>query len=109
MELNLEGYLLSMYVQQIRYTPVGEYLRLLILRRLARGPAKVEEIDKLAEEAVRRLHVRYDWRVWPRLLAREVEVKDGAVELTRVGRWILEQTGEEVAEYVKKTLGVALG
>jgi hypothetical protein len=94
------------YSMYVKYTPVGEYLRLVILRRLARGPAKVEEIDKLAEEAVRRLHVRYDWRVWPRLLAREVEVKDGTVELTHVGRWILEQTGEEVAEYVKKTLGV---
>jgi hypothetical protein len=34
-------------------------------------------------------------------------VKDGAVELTHVGRWILEQTGEEVAEYVKKRLGVS--
>jgi len=52
--------------------------------------------------------VRYDWRVWPRLLAREVEVKDGSVELTHVGRWILEQTGEEVAEYVKKWLGVSI-
>ncbi len=98
-----------MYAQQVRYTPVGEYLRLLILRRLARGPAKVEEINRLAEEAVRRLRVRYDWRVWPQLLAREVEVKDGVVELTNVGRWILEQTGEEVAEYVKRTLGVAPG
>ena len=92
----------------IRYSPTGEYLRLVILRRLARGPARTEEIDKLAEETVRRLHVRYDWRVWPRLLAREVEVKDGSVELTHVGRWILEQTGEEVAEYVKKMLGVSL-
>jgi len=98
-----------MYAQQVRYTPVGEYLRLLILRRLARGPAEVEEINRLAEEAVKRLHVRYDWRVWPQLLAREVEVKDGVVELTNVGRWILERTGEEVAEYVKRTLGVALG
>jgi hypothetical protein len=37
-------------LQQIRYTPVGEYIRLLVLKRLARGPAEVEEIDKLAEE-----------------------------------------------------------
>jgi hypothetical protein len=93
--------------QILRYSPVGEYLRLVILRRLARGPAKVEEIDKLAEEAVKRLHVRYDWRVWPRLFKGEVEVKDGTVELTHVGRWILEQTGEEVAKYVKKWLGVS--
>ncbi len=25
------------YLQQIRYTPVGEYVRLLVLKRLARG------------------------------------------------------------------------
>jgi vacuolar-type H+-ATPase subunit E/Vma4 len=97
-----------MITQYIRYTPVGEYLRLLILRRLARGPAKVEEIDKLAEEAVRQLHVRYDWRVWPKLLEGEVEVRGGVVAITSRGRWILEVTSDEVAEYVKKTLGVAL-
>jgi hypothetical protein len=92
----------------IRYTPVGEYVRLLVLKRLARGPAEVEEIDKLAEEAVRRLHVRYDWRVWPRLLEGEVEVKDGVVTITPRGRWILGLTGEEVARYIEKTLGVTL-
>jgi len=89
--------------------PWGSTLGCSFLGGWRAAPPRSEEIDKLAEEAVRRLHVRYDWRVWPRLLAREVEVKDGSVELTHVGRWILEQTGEEVAEYVKKTLGVALG
>jgi len=39
-----------MNCRQIRYTPVGEYLRLLILRRLSRGPAKVEEVDRMVEE-----------------------------------------------------------
>jgi hypothetical protein len=92
----------------IRYTPMGEYLRLVILRRLMHGPAKVEEINKLAEEAVRRLHVRYDWRVWPKLLEGEVEVKDGVVTITPRGRWILKLTGEEVAKYIEKTLGVTL-
>ncbi len=96
------------YTEYIKYTPVGEYLRLLILRRLTQGSARVEEIDKLAEEAVERLHVRYDWRVWPRLLAGEVEVKDGIVVITQRGLWMLQQTGEEVAEYVKKWLGVSL-
>jgi len=94
------------YLQQIRYTPVGEYLRLLILKRLARGPAKVEEIDRMVEEAVGRLHVRYDWRAWPRLLEGEVEVREGVAAITPRGRWILELTGEEVAKYVKKKLGV---
>ncbi len=87
---------------------MGEYVRLLVLKRLARGPAEVEEIDKLAEEAVRRLHVRYDWRVWPKLLEGEVEIRGGVVTITPRGRWILELTGEEVAKYIEKTLGVTL-
>jgi hypothetical protein len=93
-------------LQQIRYTPVGEYLRLVILQRLARGPAPVEEVDELARRAVEALGVRYDWRAWPRLLEGEVVVKDGVVTITPRGRWILELTGEEVAKYVKKRLGV---
>ncbi len=51
---------MKMCGQQIRYTPVGEYLRLLILRRLARGPAIVEEIDRMVEMAVERLGMKYD-------------------------------------------------
>jgi len=96
------------YLQQIRYTPVGEYIRLLVLKRLARGPAEVEEIDLMIREAVEALGVRYDWRAWPRLLEGEVEVKDGVVAITQRGRWILEQTEEEVAKYVKKKLGVEI-
>jgi len=96
------------YIEYVRYTPVGEYLRLLILQKLARGPAGVGEIDQMVREAVEALGVRYDWRLWPRLVEGEVEVKDGVVTITPRGRWILEQTGEEVAEYVKKTLGVVL-
>ncbi len=92
--------------QQIRYTPVGEYLRLLILRRLARGPAEVEEIDRMVREAVEALGVRYDWRAWPRLVEGEVEVRGGVVAITPRGRWILEMTGEEVAKYVRRRLGV---
>jgi hypothetical protein len=93
-------------LQQIRYTPVGEYVRLLVLKRLRSGPAEVEEIDRMVEEAVKRLHVRYDRRVWPRLVEGEVEVKDGIAVITPRGRWILELTGKEVAEYVRKRLGV---
>jgi len=92
--------------RQICYTPVGEYLRLLILRRLACGPAEVEEIDRMVREAVEALGVRYDWRAWPRLVEGEVEVRGGVVTITPRGRWILELTGEEVAKYVKKRLGV---
>ncbi|MGC9131462.1 MAG: hypothetical protein ACP5H5_07750 [Pyrobaculum sp.] len=98
-----------MYAQYVMYSPVGEYLRLVILQRLARGPASVEEINDVARKAVEKTGFRYDWRVWPELLKREVAVRDGVVELTPLGRWIYEQTREEVAEYVKKTLGPVLG
>jgi len=95
-----------MNCRQIRYTPVGEYVRLLELKRLSRGPAKVEEIDRMVREAVEALGVRYDWRAWPKLVEGEVEVRGGVVTITPRGRWILEQTEEEVAKYVKKRLGV---
>ncbi len=99
--MNMRGYL-----QQIRYTPVGEYIRLIVLKSLARGPAPVEEVDRMVREAVERLGMRYDWRVWPRLVEGEVEVRGDVVTITPRGRWILELTGEEVARYVKKWLGV---
>jgi hypothetical protein len=97
-----------MYVQYVRYTPVGEYLRLVILQRLSKGPAPVEEVDELARRAVEKLGIRYDWRVWPKLLESEVEIRDGIVAITSRGKWILEQTGEEVVKYIEKTLGVTL-
>jgi hypothetical protein len=97
---------MCVYLRQIRYTPVGEYVRLLVLKRLARGPAGVGEIDQMVREAVEALGVRYDWRVWPRLLEGEVEFREGVAVITPRGRWILELTGEEVAKYVKKKLGV---
>jgi len=46
--------------------------------------------------------------VWPMLLRDEVEIRDGVAAITQRGRWILEQTGEEVARYVEKMLGVSL-
>ena len=91
-----------MYVEPARYSPVGEYLRIVIMQRLARGPAPVEELDKLAKEAVEKVGIKYDWRVWPELLKREVAIKNGVAELTKEGRWIYEQTREEVAEYLKR-------
>ncbi len=95
-----------MNTRVIRYTPVGEFIRLVILKRLARGPAKVGEVDQMVREAVERLDMKYDWRVWPRLVEGEVEVRGDVVTITPRGRWILEMTGEEVAEYVRRRLGV---
>jgi hypothetical protein len=46
---------------------------------------------------VERLGVRYDWRVWPKLLEGEVEVRGGTAVITPRGRWILEVAGEKVA------------
>ncbi len=94
--------------QYVRYTPVGEYLRLVILQKLARGPAPVEEVDELAKRAVEKVGIKYDWRVWPRLLDSEVEIRDGIATITPRGKWILELTSEEVAEYVKKRLGISI-
>ncbi len=94
--------------QYVRYTPVGEYVRLLVLKRLARGPAGIEEIDRMVREAVEKIGIRYDWRVWPRLLDGEVEIRDGTAIITQRGKWILELTSEEVAEYVKKRLGISI-
>ncbi|RFA97677.1 hypothetical protein [Pyrobaculum aerophilum] len=93
-----------MFVQYVRYSPVGEYLRLVIMQRLTKGPATVEEINGLAKKVVEGVGIKYDWRVWPELLRREILIKDGVVELTKEGRWIYEQTKEEVLEYVKRFL-----
>lgn len=97
-----------MYAQSVRYSPVGEYIRLVVLQRLAEGPAKVEELNELAKEAVERAGVRYDWRIWPELVKREVAIKDGVAELTAEGRWLLEKTKDIVVDYVRRTLGVSL-
>jgi hypothetical protein len=96
------------YSMHVKYTPVGEYIRILVLKRLVKGATKIEEIDWIVKEAVETLGVRYDWRIWPRLLSREVEIKDGVVKITSFGMWILEQTGDEVVNYVRKSLGVTL-
>jgi hypothetical protein len=95
-----------MYGPQIKFTPVGEYLRLIILKRLSEGPATVEEIDALAKGVVERLGIRYDWRTWPKLLEGEVELRGGLAAITARGKWLMELTREEVAEYVKRRLGV---
>jgi hypothetical protein len=97
-----------MITQYVKFTPVGEYIRILILRRLATGPTPVEEVDGLAKKAVETLGIRYDWRVWPRLVEREVEIRGNTATITTYGRWILEQTSEEVEKYIQKWLGVSL-
>ncbi|AFA38642.1 hypothetical protein Pogu_0615 [Pyrobaculum oguniense TE7] len=88
-----------------RYTPVGELIRYLIMKRLCQGPAPVEELDKIAEEAVRKAGVKYDWRVWPELLRKEVVVEGGLARLTPYGRWLFENTRDIVVEYLRRVFG----
>jgi len=95
-----------MLVECVRYSPIGEYLRLVVMRRLAEGPARVEEVDELARRAVEELGERYNWRVWPQLLRREVAIRGSVAELTKEGRALYEQTKDLVAEYVRKRLQV---
>jgi hypothetical protein len=97
-----------MYTPIVKYSPVGEYIRLLVLRRLREGSAPVEDIDKIVQRAVEMLGIKYDWRVWPRLVEGEVEVDNGVAVITPRGLWVLEQTAEEVAEYVRRWLGVEI-
>lgn len=91
-----------MFPQYRRYSPVGEYLRLVIMKRLYQGPAAVEEVNELAKRAVEALGVRYDWRAWPKLLEREVAVKGGVAELTSEGRFVYEETREAVEEWLRR-------
>lgn len=72
------------------------------MKRLYQGPAPVEEVDQLARRAVEKLGVRYDWRVWPRLLEREVAVRGGVAELTKAGRLIYEEARGEVEEWLRR-------
>ena len=85
-----------------RYSPVGEYIRLVILKRLAKGPAAVEELEALAKRAVERLGIRYDWRVWPELLKREITVEGGVAKLTKYGELFVREGLREVEEWLGK-------
>jgi len=98
--------LFNMLVEYVRYSPIGEYIRLVIMRRLAEGPARVEEIDELARRAVEELGERYNWRVWPQLLRREVAIRGDVAELTEYGKALYENTKDELVKYLEKTLGV---
>ncbi|WP_333639145.1 hypothetical protein [Pyrobaculum aerophilum] len=85
-----------------RYSPVGEYIRFVILKRLAKGPATVEELEALAKRAVERLGIRYDWRVWSELLKREVAIENGVTRLTPYGELFVREGLREVEEWLGK-------
>ncbi|MBP1448534.1 MAG: hypothetical protein JZD41_00725 [Thermoproteus sp.] len=89
-------------------TPVGEYVRYVVLARLARGPAPVEEVEALVRAAVERTGRKFDWRIWPQLLAKEVVVRDGVAELTERGRWLAAIGLRPMAAYIRRFLGVAV-
>lgn len=90
------------YTYVERYSPAGEYIRLVILKKLAKGPASVEELDALAKRAVERLGIRYDWRVWPELVRREVVIENGVAKLTKYGEVFVREALGEVEEWLGK-------
>ncbi|GEM_PF-619591 len=86
------------------YTPVGEYLRFVIMKSLEPAPLAVAEVEKIAEETIRKLGIKYDWRVWPSLFDGEVEIREGYVYLTPMGRIILTKA-EKTAGQIRDMLG----
>ncbi|CCC82328.1 hypothetical protein [Thermoproteus tenax] len=86
-------------------TPIGEYIRYLVISRLAKGPATVDELNSVVEDAVRRLGVNYNWRIWPELVKREVAFDGNTAKLTERGRWVAAVGLKAMARYVQRTLG----
>ncbi|MEM0467887.1 MAG: hypothetical protein QXT27_01645 [Pyrobaculum sp.] len=95
-----------MFTNYVRYSPIGEYLRMCIIERLAKGPATVVELDKLAKECIDRLGVRYDWKVWPELLRREVFIINGVATLSDYGKVLYREAYAEIMQYLNKVLGL---
>jgi len=71
-----------MLVQYVRYSPIGEYLRLAIMRRLAEGPARVEEIDELAKVRAQLADVL---PLAQRVASAEAQARDLASAVRRLG------------------------
>lgn len=88
-----------------KYSPIGEYVRLLVLQRLARGPAPVDELNKIVCETVnavtRKIGLKYDCSVWTELLKYEIEIKNDMVYLTRIGE-VVYRNIDEVVDYLRK-------
>ncbi|MEM0467984.1 MAG: hypothetical protein QW325_06470 [Nitrososphaerota archaeon] len=91
-----------LYTSVERYSPAGEYIRLVLLRRLAKGSAAVEELEALAKRAVEAFGVRYDWRVWPELVKREAVIENGVARLTPYGEVFVREALKEVEEWLGK-------
>ena len=85
-----------------RYSPVGELIRYLVMKRLYQGPAPVEEVEAIAKKAVEAAGVRYNWRIWPELLRKEVVVEGGVARLTGYGRWFFENTRDVLEAYLRR-------
>ena len=85
-----------------RYSPVGELIRYEIMKRLYQGPAPVEEVEAIAKKAVEAAGVRYNWRIWPELLRKEVVVEGGVARLTPYGRWFFTEVKEILEKYLRR-------
>ncbi|MBP1449851.1 MAG: hypothetical protein JZD41_07605 [Thermoproteus sp.] len=85
-------------------TPVGELVRYVVLSRLVKGPASVEEIEALVRTAVERAGKKFDWRVWPQLLANEITINNNEVRLTEHGRFLAAIGLKAMGDYVRRWL-----
>ncbi|MBP1449301.1 MAG: hypothetical protein JZD41_04725 [Thermoproteus sp.] len=86
-------------------TPVGELVRYVVLARLARGPTPVEEIEALVRAAVERTGRKFDWRIWPQLLAREIAIENDVARLTERDRFLAAIGLKAMGSYIEK-LGI---
>ena len=86
-----------------RLSPVGESIRYSILEYLySKGWAAVEEVERIAREAVKRAGVLYDYTVWPALLEGEAVIYGDVVAITDEGRRVFEYTRRTVKEYLQR-------
>lgn len=95
-----------MFLDTRKFSPIGEYIRLLVLQRLAYGPATVNELSELVctriNELSEKTGIKYNCMVWPELLKYEVEIKDGMAYITSIGQLVYKNTTDEVIDYLRK-------
>jgi len=84
-------------------TPIGEYIRALIIMRLSKGPTPVEELNKAIRELVEKMGIKYDYSIWPKLVEREVVIDKGVARLTERGYWFASIALKPTLKYLENT------
>ena len=83
-----------------KLSPVGECIRLYVLKYLHNhGSATINQIEEVASECVKRFRVRYTFNM--KILEDIVEVDNGVVKLSDLGRMLLKAI-DEIEQYVNK-------